>query len=290
MKRYNHKKHHFWWMFSYDLRWGIVGQWKKWILVVLFCMISCLFLNMQARGISRTSGNLVTGSMLDYFIHFVHGMERFEPSAQKAFQIPVVYMGIMIGISYMIGGYASKDLGTSGIQTMTRSKSRVSWMLSKILWNISVVMVVFGFMILFSMIFGEKNLSISDLLCQRVMHFHGITEGMGAASLSETELIGRALLMALLTSMAFALLQMTIELIATPVIGFLWNLCLIFLSAYITSPFLLGNYWMLQRSNIFLENGMNMGGGIIASLGVMFISIVTDLWIIRKKDIGMESK
>jgi len=268
-------------LLRYDLREGIAAEWKKLVAVVVFSLIAGLYMYVHIVGLKKNFDISTNGTFMDYLLNMLHGMKRFVASSGGDFEIPITFLGISILTAFTIGNYAVNDLSACGIQIITRSRSRTNWIISKILWNFTVVIMIYLCIIIVALILGGGGIAPTELICSKILDFSNVN----ANGISNGTLCMLVILLPIVTSMAVSQLQMSISLIKSPVAGFFVVITIMFLSAYITSPYLLGNYWMIQRSSIFLNGGMNMVIGFVVNVIVILVSIICDIFYFKKKSI-----
>lgn len=268
-------------MLGNDLHQGLACQWKRLLLVFLLCTGAGLYLKMQARGVAVYYGLTSGATFMDHLLNLLHGMERFVPSENRRFELPVTYLGVFAVTAFLIGGYLRQDLHGFGQQLMVRSRDRKRWLVSKILWNMASVTAVYGIILLTAFLMGGGGLTPTAALCRTALRF----PEAGETGISPGTLFALALGMAYLTSLAMAQVQMTLEMIFSPVAALIGVMTLIFLSAYVTAPFLPGNYFMVQRNAVFLADGMQTGQGIVFLVGMILCAVALDFYWLFRQDI-----
>ena len=268
-------------LFRYDFRWGIAAEWKKMMAVVVFSLIAGLYMYVHIVGLRKNFDIATDGTFMDYLLNMLHGMKHFVASSGGEFEIPITFLGIGILTAFIIGNYAVKDLSACGIQIITRSRSRNNWIISKILWNSIVVILIYLCIVIVAYILGGGGIVPTELICSKILDFSNVN----TRGISNGTLCMLTILLPLVTSMAISQLQMSISLIVSPIAGFFVAITIMFLSAYITSPYLLGNYWMIQRSSIFLNGGVNMVTGFVVDVIVILVSIICDIFYFKRKNI-----
>ena len=268
-------------LLRYDLREGIAAEWKKLVAVVVFSLIAGLYMYVHIVGLKKNFDISTNGTFMDYLLNMLHGMKRFVASSGGDFEIPITFLGISILTAFTIGNYAVKDLSACGIQIITRRRSRTKWIISKILWNFAVVIMIYICIVIVAYMIGGGGIAPTELICSKILDFSNINVG----GISNMTLCVLVILLPLVTSMAVSQLQMTISLIVSPVAGFFVAITIMFLSAYITSPYLLGNYWMIQRNSIFLNGGMNMVIGFVVNVIVILVAVICDIFYFKRKNI-----
>ena len=81
------------------------------------------------------------------------------------------------------------------------------------------------------------------------------------------------------------LLQLFLSLFIKPFFSFIFTVSYTIASAYYLKCFMLGNYAMIARSNIFIDNGVNFTDGLIISLSVILMVIISGTVLFSKQDI-----
>lgn len=268
-------------LYGYDLRWGIVGEWGKIAAIIIFSLISALYMHVHIAGLKKNFTISTDGTFMDYLLNMLHGMKIFIASSGSTFEIPITFLGISILIAFAVGNYAVKDLSACGIYVITRSHSRTNWIVSKILWNFTVVILIYLCIVMVTLVISGGGTAPTELFCSKILDFSNVND----REISNGTLCLITIMLPVITSMAVSQLQMTISFIVSPIAGFFVTVVIMFLSAYITSPFLLGNYWMVQRTSIFLNNGMNISMGICVNAVVITLSIICDILYFKRKNI-----
>ena len=84
---------------------------------------------------------------------------------------------------------------------------------------------------------------------------------------------------------AINLLQMTVSLFVKPLISFIITTAILLLSAYYTTPILIGNYSMPLRSDWMLVNGVNFTVGIVFSVVLILVCVMVGGVVFQRRDI-----
>jgi len=80
-------------------------------------------------------------------------------------------------------------------------------------------------------------------------------------------------------------MQMFLSLILKPIISFLMIASILILSAYSMSPYLIGNYSMVQRSEIFMKDGISILAATIVNIIIIIVSVIGSIVYFNRKDI-----
>ena len=89
----------------------------------------------------------------------------------------------------------------------------------------------------------------------------------------------------ILCSVAFNLLQMTLCLFIKPIFSFFVTAVLLVSSAYLLSPYILGNYAMPLRYSWIFEGGVSFQVGIVASVLLAVVAVIIGMMRFRKYEI-----
>ena len=111
---------------KYDIREGIIQQWKKYaVLCVVYiaCIIHFIML-------CRANRHIDTYTCGDMVMWMFDGVKKFDAGAKNNVDISSVYILPNIFIAYIIGNYVIKDLYGYGKDILIRTGSRIKWWLS----------------------------------------------------------------------------------------------------------------------------------------------------------------
>lgn len=264
-------------LLKHDMRWGILNQWKLYLIFALFVALCC----MRADGAARAGQLAGVGGGLpgfgDYMMKLFEGMKPFDPSVDKAFQFPLTYVGICLAVTFLIGYYPMQDLERQGIQRMLRTGSRVQWMLGKMIWNAAAVAC------LFLILWGVCGLFA--LPGARLDVFPALTALYGESGATRSDVLWSLLGMPFLVMLAAAQLEMVLALWVKPVFACAFTFSYLFVAGYIMHPAFLGNYFMFQRSCWYMKDGLLPWPGVLLCGGITIGCAVFSLLGIRKKNL-----
>ncbi|MBM7542281.1 hypothetical protein [Amphibacillus cookii] len=224
------------------------------------------------------------GTFIDYLFSMFAGIKEYVPSMTDEFLIPVKWLLLHLFILYSTLYYPSRDLSSLGINILIRTKGRIIWWISKCLWNICYVLVVylliFISVIIFCLIMKEPiSLNINP------MFVNDLLEAESPYDTFSNQLVYIILLFPMFLSISLNLLQMTLSLLIKPLYSFGVMAVILLSSAYLFTPYLAGNYGMPIRSNHVVENGFTFSGGILLFLILIVGSFMIGCFYFRRYDI-----
>lgn len=215
-------------------------------------------------------------------LYFFRGKEPVEIRWNlESFEMPVLWLFVMGGCLYMMLDYFLDDLTQGGQQILIRCGSRHAWFLSKCLWNLLGCCLYFFMAALTAWIFSH---SLSGAFFGDMEQLMLVLPLRQTPTLSWEQEILATVIYPLLTLWAVSMLQMTLCLIVKPVISFLISLSLLTLSAYVSSPWILGNGAMSLRSAL-LGGDMDPGKAGTTALTAAAFCILLGMALFRKRDI-----
>ena len=258
-------------VFGHDLRGGILRR-RMLLIPLLFC-VPCFDCFRRLGGFA--------GSWVDYLMHCFRG--AMPPTNIGNFEFPILWFLILGGCLFLNLDYPLNDLTDAGLQVIVRTRRRRDWFLSKCVWNLvsCAVYVLLGALTawLFALLFGD---------------FVSCTNTPGAAErtlgiyLMDSLPVGQALLVAVvlpyLTIAALNMLQMSLSLVMKPIFSFLICICTAITSAFVSTPFLLGNGAMVVRNGNLVEGMLPPLTTALTCIGFIIISIIIGLVRFQRMD------
>ena len=118
--------------FKFDIRYGIINQYKKYLLFSFLIILA--FFEFRSNQISSENYSF---SLMDSILYIYGGIKEFIPTGGETFKIPYLWLLNHILILFFTLNYMHKDLVGFGQQTIYRSGSRTQWWLSKCFWSIN---------------------------------------------------------------------------------------------------------------------------------------------------------
>lgn len=266
----------------YDLKCGMLKEYKKYaIAVILFIIIGVdFFIKMNSRETT----------VCDYYFYLFFGMEEYIPFPGNKFRFPALWAAVILYVSYITLYYPYKDLNGYGKNVLINAQNKKIWFLSKCVWvGVStIIYFLFAFAVLFvlAIVFGaectvavssdtvfkfipyvttEQNLLFNDGMYYKVTFLHYI--------------------LPVLVCVMNNLVQLLLSLFIKPFFSYIFTVSYTITSAYYLKCFMLGNYAMLARSDIFISNGVDFNIGFIICLSVIIIVAALGTAVFSKQDI-----
>ena len=269
-----------WELFGYhisnDIYHGIFGQWKKYSIGIAVMILICLQFLPMLEFVRLTDGPPV--SFGDYLFHVFKGMAIID-SNDMSRDINVFWIIYNFIISFIVSYYPFKDLNGYGQQILIRSQKRSYWWVSKCVWTFLCVLIYYLLTYFTISIFVLISGGTFDLIPQYSI------QGVDAVVLNIGVIVLIGIVLPMLTSLCFSLLQLLLSLIFKPILSIMIILALMTFSIFICTDWSIGNYTMVARSVYLTENGVDPTNGLIIMSVISVLSIITGLVIFKRKDI-----
>lgn len=116
-----------------DMKCGILDQWKKYLLAILFFFTCSVIFVLQWKNQERALGEAlgVTPTLGDFFLFFFGGSDRYVFDPYRPFIFPAQWILMILYGTYLNLNYANDNLHGIGIHALLHSKSRSMWWFSK---------------------------------------------------------------------------------------------------------------------------------------------------------------
>lgn len=264
-----------------DLLVLIFVQWKKFIPLILIGIVTVMALTSQLKDTSKLT---LSPSFIDYILYLYKGIEPFQVlSGNDIFKIPFIWLFFHLYVFYLIADYPVQDIKYLGKEIFIRMKKRWIWWFGKIV--VLIFLVVFSYLIFYLTILAgtiflggnvsmEPNKEVFDTL------FH-----MSSSLLSAPEIIVLVIILPVFITICSGIFQLSIAIISKPNMSFLITVIILIISAYYLKPYLIGNYLMLLRNQLFLETGVENIGGFIVALLTGVVGYILGAIKVEKLDI-----
>lgn len=264
------------------------GIWKRNKILVLIFVVA-IAINVIYASITYeliTNAGLLQQnevSSADYILYYIHGMKEYDPEVDQSFLFPALWMFNILTCCFLCLHYPLEDLEKSGKHRLILSQNRREWWLSKCIWSCSMVSIYYLIEYFISFIFawirGAKLSVYASSYTKLVMGY-----GSGKTLEGPYNLLPFMGLIPLVV-MGLCLLQLAISLVIRPIYSYLVVVTILLASAYYSTPFLIGNFAMPVRSQLFQEEGLSLFSGVMAAIGLGIVSSILGMLIFQKKDI-----
>lgn len=259
----------------YDIVEGIVKMFPLYMIEIVLVLLFCASAALRFQEILAAPGVLELSSVI------FEGMEEYEyVKGGPGFQIPMTYFSFVLLSGILAAYYPKREWSLRGNMYILRYRNKSVWWVSKCVWCALQMFVYYGIAFLTVWIFagigGNWGLELrqeTGMAC------------LGFLDASALEIFCYVYLLGMVTAIAVNQMIVTLQMIVTPILGYLCALALAVASAYYFTPYLAGNHYMLLRTILFREDGISAGGafGKVFVLWVFFL--VLGHIAIRKKDV-----
>lgn len=267
---------------KYDLKCGLLKEYKKYIVATgLFIIIGFdFFIKMSDIEIT----------VPDYLFYLFFGMEEYVPSPGNKFRFPALWVAVILYVSYITLYYPYKDLNGYGKNILLNTQSKKTWYLSKCMWVTvsTIIYFLIGFVVLslFAIISGaETTADVSSNAVIKFIQFITTEQNLFYNDAMYYKVTILHFILPVIICVMNNLLQLFLSLFIKPFFSFIFTVSYTIASAYYLKCFMLGNYAMIARSNIFIDNGVNFTDGLIISLSVILMVIISGTVLFSKQDI-----
>lgn len=274
---------------QFDLKNGLLKHWKN------YCLFACIFIAFFSihylticaanADLARQGEMQVSFSVADLITEVLCGMKKFEYSDNAVFIFPGVWIFFFLLIMYFTLHYPVQNLDGIGKIMLMLSHSRKIWWLSKCVWcgcSVGTYFLLFyGLAFAFTAVFGgEATLIVSEYVPNML--------DAGKYIKAPPWDITVGIILIPLIAYSVSLLQMFLTLYIRPIFSYIIICVVLLSSSYFMSPFLIGNYAMLFRINIFIEDGLIPIYGVFLSVLVIVICFIGGYKRMQKMDIITE--
>lgn len=266
-------------LFVFDLKNGIATYWYRYVLIFFFFILAALASQNDSLRQGLPLEDLTFG---DYLFGTFYGMQEYHRDSLMPFSVPALWISLFLLVFYAVLDYPYQDILGAGQRFIVQSQSRTTWWLTKCLWVIvSIVLVyIISFLALLFITFisgGAFDFSFSA----NVLTMKGFAKDY----VFELGNLFSFLFLCFVMTVSLGLLQLFLSLILKPAISFIFMIIILFFSAYYQFSFLPGNYLMAARSGAFFSSGLDMFGGIILAVGIGVAATLCGGMYMKRMDI-----
>lgn len=277
------KKGSFFLQIKHDFYKGTIEGWKRYAIALCIFVFLCFVFQIRAEKIIQFNKISKEISFSDFILFMFRGMNVFDGNAVELQDKLPQWFLVNIYLSIIIGYFPLKDLSESGIQVLIRTKSRVSWWLSKCLWVIYNVLIYYTIFIIvitvFSLFHGGLSLELSKEL-------NLILSNLDISKFNFKGILVVGIILPLITSITFSLIQLLISLFTNSIISNMFIITVLTLTPFYCNSFFIGNYLMILRSNLNIgDSGVSIVYGIVICVVLSIATIFIGANKIKRYDI-----
>lgn len=264
----------------FDLREGFASVWPLFVVVIVFQIANAASLRFL---LASFDGNMGV-SLGDYVLFAYSGIREYSPEEYMRFNFPVAWAFLLLLGFYIPLAFPFRDMKSLGRSILVATGSRWIWWLSKCCWvalcSVLVTVASYGTLV------GVTLLFDGDLVLQ--LHEYAIW-----ASRVDLNLllpgpwsIGLFAVSSSLVCAALCLCQLALSLLLRPTIAYLATVASLFVSIFVSSPSLPGEYLMAARSVVLVEQGARCWDGVVYALAMAAVAMTCGFVLFSRLDIA----
>ena len=260
-------------MLKYDIRNGI-GKQK-------FAFLFAILLNVVPLVTYSNMNSELKYSPFDCLAYLFEGIYPYNPNADSGFSVPIVWFAAVLLPAFIIGNYATNDLSGYGSHIILKSKNKTVWFVSKMLWCFIAVTIYFAALIGLSCIFAYIFGGNMDISLDKWRFANG-----NFWTISDKKIILYTIVMPFTTIVTCSIVQLAISLITSSQTAYMVIIVYYVLSAYFTTPFLVGNHSMLNKNEyVSMNSGINFAGQWKVCVVMIVVAIAASYIVVKKRDL-----
>lgn len=261
---------------SYDIKEGIVR------FIPLYALTGVFVLAFGWDARMHLAENVPAPSVLDLAVYMFQGMDEYVyVKGGPPFDIPISFLTLSFCFALFACYYAHREWKLRGTVYIPRYESKMYFWISKCIWCIlqMILLYLMIFVILWGIAAAGGNISV--LLSRETL---ACLKGLPLSE-NSMDYIKYIFGLGLFTAIVLNQIQLTAQMIFSPVIGYILVIVIITSSAYFYRFYMPGNYYMLLRTALFREDGITLQQASLV-LGILWIVLVLiGAVIVRKKDV-----
>lgn len=262
-----------------DMVEGFRSAWPCLIAAMVLQALNVVLLDSSLRAMACE----VPISLVDCGTYALGGIKEPVQDEMSRLAFPVAWVLFFMLLAYASLTYPRRDLDGFGRCVVVASGGRWVWWTSKCLWVCAA-----SFLVVFSSVFGA---------CVAVVALGGELFGpLHAEAVQVLPLdfgalrqepwdVGPFFLSAMAVVLVFSLVQLAFSFLVKPVFAYAACVASLFVSVFISTPFLPGEYCMAARSGVFIDVGCDPYAGLLYAAGLAVLSFVSGGLLFAKSDI-----
>ena len=242
-----------------------------------------------ATAVNVSGGHIKDMSFTDFLIVMFAGNKYSQTTKDMTdiiFSVPMIYLFINIYVSVLVGYVYQEELDVYGTNYLLKRKSRANWW--RTIWFKCLLVIFKLYMVciltLFILSIFLGGLTF-DFDYQILMTIYGDGDFLKEKiEIDSVFIVVACMVMPVLVSIADSCIQLVISCASAPIYGVVMVAIILVISVYCCNNLLIGNYWMLLRSEVVVTNTVNMYFGVVAMSMIIFSGYFLGRIIFRKKD------
>lgn len=254
-----------------DINHGINKKWYLLLFPMLVVAIQMPAIQDSIHLINTAYNMPGKGTVMDYIMYCMQGMNVYKFDPKEAFQIPIHWFMIQIYAAYFVANYAYDDYAGNGKNIFIACRDRSSWWISKCLWCICAVLVYYATVFFSIYVSATYYGAEPSLRCSKEIGANILSGNLLGMSARECVIV--AIIVPVVVTIGVSMLQMLLSFIISSVVSFAIVAGMYVVSAYYTSWFLVGSYTMILRSNYITKDGMVSSTGLMLGAAMIFATV-----------------
>ena len=261
---------------KFDLTQGILHRWYVYILAALAVVLFAVDRWQHLRLIIEHPGTM------DIFTDLFLGMEEYIPmEKENGFEIPYRYFTIFVLMGLSASQYACREWKERGRLYLLPYGDKRIWWAGKCIWNLCNTALLYltgiATVWLVAEVGGNAGFGVSE----------DLSEALGYMLLNphKNTIFLYTIVLGMAAVAALNQMQITLQVIFSPVWGFLIYISVLISSVYYLSLYFMGNYFMLLRTRLFLEDGISFAPAIMISVLVWAVFVIIGIIGVQRKDV-----
>ncbi len=263
---------------KYDIKNGIAKAYKKYILSIIFFLSAAVIFRLSRKNVEEVT-------LGDYLLFTHLGIPEYIRDYANRFYFPVIWICFYMLVFFIVLYYPYDDIDGFGRYILINTKKRSVWYLSKCCWVVISVIFYFAAHIISQLLIC---FIFRDSICLYLSDdeaYQSIYQNVSGNTDIITHIPVQLYILPLVVCVTIGLLQTTLSLYIRPFYSYIISAAILIFSAYHINPFLIGNYAMVQRSDLFLQNGVSAIFGIVICTLLSLCSVIAGVIKFQKYDI-----
>lgn len=271
----------------YDMKQGTLKHLKRFLLVVIVVVISCIIFDKRTEYITELYNE--HWGFAEYSFDMFSGRFpfTFDRNSGDKFSLPLTWFLVYFFLAYCIGDYINTDMGGFGMQMMVRSKKSSIWWSSKFIW--CILSTVLYFLFVYVSIIGYSWARYGDISNERHFFIFQTYYGGMFGNMTLNKMMFISVFLPVLAGIVQSLCQMVLTIVfdATKSLAVIAGILVIV--CYYGNKFLPHGYAMTYR--YYVESANSGVSPLSADFGIKYLIIlcvilfVTGYFLLRRKDI-----
>lgn len=267
---------------GYDIRQGIIQQWKKYAMLLAVYIVSIVHFIL----ICKMSKKVDSYTSADMIMWMLKGVKKFDANSRSQLDIPTVYMFPNIIIAFIIGNYVIKDLYGYGKSILVKAESRINWWLSKCIWCVLSAFVSYGMMYIVIAVAGVCTGSFSLKPTPEIYyHLFSMDKQMILQYADVGSLLAGVVITSFIMTVTLNIIQITVGLIVSPTLAYMAIIVLLVLGVFMDNPLVITVYCMAIRSVRYMPYGYKLLPAVIIMCAMILLCVIAGAIYSSKMDI-----